>query len=154
VDVCVPDNCAVNKCENGTLHLLFAVTDLAGQEVVLPESVVRDLQKTSHKCTNVCRHSVSPLICVTTVVNKIELNEINVVSIAADNCDEVRDDIVNVDLLDVQEADCVNSRQKLMMVQESDDSIKSARSMADQNKSYFWSDGLLFHKDGVLNQLV
>jgi hypothetical protein len=34
VDVCVPDNCAVNKCENGPLHLLFAVTDLASQEVV------------------------------------------------------------------------------------------------------------------------
>jgi hypothetical protein len=106
IDVCVLDNCVANKCENGPIHLLFAVTDLASQEVVLPESVVRDLQQTSHKCSNVCRDSVSSLKCMTTVVNKIELNEINVVSIAAAYCDEVGDDNVNVDLLEEQEADC------------------------------------------------
>jgi hypothetical protein len=154
-DETASSDCVVNECTTGPLHLVFAVTDLARQDVVLPDAVVQELQETSHKCVHDCNSSVLSLKCFSAVVNEMQLTDVDVSSVNINECINQVDDVVNVDSLNVDDDDCTSSRENLRSVQLCDESLRACRSLADQNKnSYFWDEGLLYHKDGVLNQLV
>jgi hypothetical protein len=56
------DSCS--DCVNGPMHIVCAVTDLASQDVVLPESVVADLQNTWYKCVHLCKDNSFSIIVV------------------------------------------------------------------------------------------
>lgn len=138
------------------LHLVFAITDLATHDVVLPASVVRDLSETSHKSTALCKDSESSVKVCSINVDCLPI-AIN------DNVSEDIDNIVNVDQLNISDANISDSsdpithgsREQLIKDQMSDVTLKSSRSLADRKKGgYRWIDGMLFHHDKVLNQSV
>lgn len=153
------------------LHLIFAVTDLAEHDVVLPEPVVRDLQETSHRSTGVCKETESTLkhcgvqsvaaaqhINVNEDCNRNSSDNAVVADIASVECTD-DNDIMNVDMLDTTDIKFGNvdstSRDKLISDQRSDVSLKASRSLADHNKGgYKWIDGILYHSDKILNTSV
>jgi hypothetical protein len=146
------------------LHLVFAVTDLAGHDVILPASVVQDLQGTSHKCTDViCQDTTATLNCVS-VLDRMQIEAQASVSVSSNAAlenvtNDESNDVANVDLFDasdVNELDNFNSsREQLIKEQMSDTSLKSCRSLADRKKGgYRWINGILYHSDTVLNQSV
>jgi hypothetical protein len=149
---------ACDTCVHGPMHVVFAVTDLASQDVVLPEAIVTDLHKTSHKCKHLCKDNEFSINCCIIATNNIVLDKSDSardVDKDPETVDDALDDVINVDLLDSDEHECFGKRHELILQQVNDDSLKACRSMADNNKNgYYWKDGILFHKDRVLNQIV
>jgi hypothetical protein len=151
------DNLKGDRCNSQRpLHLVFAVTDLATHDVVLPASIVRDLSETSHKSTALCKDSESS-------INVCSINVDCLHTVVNDNVSDDNEDIVNVDQLTTDNVNIPNisdpiahsSREQLIRDQMSDDSLKSSRSLADRKRGgYRWIDGILFHHDKVLNQSV
>jgi hypothetical protein len=151
-------------CDNRRpLHLVFAVTDLATHDVVLPVSVVDDLLKTSHKCMDVCQDTEATLkLCSDNVavqdINLQDTSEVNS-AVPAGGISETFDDVINIDFLyNCDSGDTENvssSRAQLIQDQLDDVSLKASRSLAERGKGgYRWINGLLCHYDKVLNQSV
>jgi hypothetical protein len=155
--------------EHRPLHVVFAVTDLATHDVILPSSVVADLQRTSHKSSCQCVDSILlPQCSLVTAAEqdseslgkddgKGEPTNVDLlnddfqctVTDSANRVDQTNDVVTpeDVDVLRVN-----SSRDVLREEQISDPTLKACRSMADQCRGgYFWRNGLLYHADRVLN---
>ena len=148
-----------NNIEGGSrncqrpLHLVFAVTDLATHDVVLPASVVHELSETSHKSTALCKDYESSIKVCSSNVDTLQTLTKND-NISDDSVNQDIEENVNVDQMstcDVNIADISNpvstgSREQLIEDQMSDVSLKSSRSLAERKRGgYRWIDGILFH---------
>jgi len=128
------DNLKGDGCNSQRpLRLVFAVTDLATHDVVLPASVVRDLFETSHKSTALCKDSESSVKvcsinvdCLQTLINISD----DIVYIV--NVDQLITSDVNS--LDTSDPITHKSREQLINDQMTDISFKSSRSLADRKK--------------------
>ena len=155
------------------LHLTFAVSDVATSDVVLPRSIAKRLKSTSHKCKQFCVNvnqlSTCALSCDDDYVNishcdsdsfvncndSVNIVAVNVANLIVDmdiNCDQ------SVNACDCEhelDNNSLSVRERLIEEQMSDSSLKNGRSQADIGRgNYLWQDGILYHKDKVLNQEV
>ena len=141
------------------LHLVFAVTDLASHDVVLPETVAEQLVNTSHKYMSVCKNTDYKMLSDADLI--IEYGTPNNHNSKQDiDCNVICDDVINVDSLEIDEVTEIstnvnNSRQQLIDDQISDKTLEACRSLAERHKGGYKNiDGLLYHYDKVLNQSV
>ena len=102
--------------DNRPLHLVFAVTDLATHDVVLPETVVKELANTSHKYLSVCKNADSKVQNDCYITNDFESKSHQ--DIAFDHnqrhddvCDILYDDVINVDSLAIDEVNVTSKKR-------------------------------------------
>ena len=160
---------------SGPLHMVFAVTDLASFEVILPVTAVNELQTTSHMSTEYCTENSMLHKCIVTSLQHVA-NEptasvdnnlcTDIVDVNDDRLDTnvaFDDNIANADLLNdtVMQHDLLDSAttnsylENLVKDQNEDHTLKACKSMADSNKGgYFHKNSVLCHRDHVLNKHV
>ena len=82
---------------NGPLHMVFAVTDLASFDVILPVTVVNELKNTSHMSTEFCTDNHMLQKCIVTslqrVANESTVDAVN--QLSTNNVSNVEDELID-----------------------------------------------------------